>query len=136
MGHLRVTIGHLRVTVGHLRVTIGYLRVTIGFFSRSKHKANTTELHPKVRQTCFKCKEHFLENKCQIKQVTGKDRILYIFDIMYSIAYGKRKVDKVEESKAAIIRTQLHFLICVAVDGDRTVDDDEYSSKYWYNLIF
>ena len=23
------------------------------FFSLSKHKANTTELHPKVRQTCF-----------------------------------------------------------------------------------
>ena len=66
MGHLRVTIGHLRVTVGHprvtrvtlwhFRVTIGHLRVTIGyFFSISKHKANTTELHPKVRQTCFDC---------------------------------------------------------------------------------
>ena len=54
MGHLRVTIGHLRVTVGHPRVAIGHLRVTIGnFFSMSKHKANTTELHPKVRQTCF-----------------------------------------------------------------------------------
>ena len=56
MGHLRVTIGHLRVTVGHPRVTIGHLRVTIWLrliFSISKHKANTTELHPKVRQTCF-----------------------------------------------------------------------------------
>ena len=52
MGHLRVTIGDLRVTIGHLRVTIGHLRVTIGIFSISKHKANTTELHPKVRQTC------------------------------------------------------------------------------------
>ena len=48
----RVTMGHLRVTIGHLRVTVGHLRVTIGFFSISKHKANTTELHPKVRQTC------------------------------------------------------------------------------------
>ena len=47
-GYLRVTIGHLRVTIGHLRVTIGY------FFSISKHKANTTELHLKVRQTCVK----------------------------------------------------------------------------------
>ena len=60
-----------------------------------------------IRNSYFKCKEHFLENKCQIKQVTGKDRILYIFDPIYSIAYGKRKVDKVEDSKAAIIRTQL-----------------------------
>ena len=47
-----VTVCHLRVTIGHLRVTIGHLRVTIGFFSISKRKANTTELHPKVRQTC------------------------------------------------------------------------------------
>ena len=43
----RVTMGHLRETIAHLRVTIGY------FFSISKHKANTTELHPKVRQTCY-----------------------------------------------------------------------------------
>ena len=50
---IRVPIGHLRVTVGHLRATIGHLRVTIGnLFSIGKHKANTTELHPKVRQTC------------------------------------------------------------------------------------
>ena len=59
IGHLRVTMGHLRVTMGHLRVTVvkvtlGHLRVTIGnFFSISKHKANATELHAKVRQTCF-----------------------------------------------------------------------------------
>ena len=53
MGHLRVTIGHLRVTVDHPRVTIGHLRVTIGYFFISKHEANTTELHPKVRQTCL-----------------------------------------------------------------------------------
>ena len=70
MGHLRVTIGLLRVTIGHPRVSIGHLRLTIGylkatvvhirvtlghhrvFFSISKHKANTTELHPKVKQTC------------------------------------------------------------------------------------
>ena len=53
MGHLRVTVGYLRVTLGHLKETIAHLRVTIGyFFSISKHKANTTELHPKVRQTC------------------------------------------------------------------------------------
>ena len=70
IGHLWVTIGHLKANMGHLRLTIGYLkatvvhiRVTLGhltpqgnyrlFFSKSKHKANTTELHPKVRQTCF-----------------------------------------------------------------------------------
>ena len=75
MGHLRVTVGHLRVTIGHPRVTIGHLRLTIGylmatvvhirvtlghlrvikghFLSISKHKANTTVLHPKVRQTCI-----------------------------------------------------------------------------------
>ena len=46
----RVTMGHLRDTIGHLRVTIGHPRV---IFSMSKHKANTTELHPKVRQTCY-----------------------------------------------------------------------------------
>ena len=56
IGHIRVTIGHLRITIGHLRVTIGHLRVTIWLrliLSISKHKANTTELHPKVRQTCL-----------------------------------------------------------------------------------
>ena len=63
MGHLRLTIGylkatvvHIRVTLGRLTVTVGHLRVTVGyFFSISKHKANTTELHHKVRQTCFDC---------------------------------------------------------------------------------
>ena len=53
MGHLRLTIGYLRVTVGHLRVTTGHLRVTIGFFFYKQTKENTTELHPKVRQTCY-----------------------------------------------------------------------------------
>ena len=62
MGHLRVTIGHLRVTVGHPRVTTGHLKATVVyfrkgnyrlFFSISKHKAKTTELHPKVWPTCF-----------------------------------------------------------------------------------
>ena len=56
MGHLRLTISYLKATVVHIRVTIGHLRVTIALvilFSISKHKANTTELHPKVRQTCL-----------------------------------------------------------------------------------
>ena len=76
MGHLRVTVGHPRVTIGYLRATMGHLRLTVGylkatvvhirvtlghlkvtryrlFFSISKHKENTTELHPKVRQTCY-----------------------------------------------------------------------------------
>ena len=58
MGHLRATMGHLRLTIGyikaivvHIRVTLGYLRVTlviIGYL----YIPNTTELHPKVRQTC------------------------------------------------------------------------------------
>ena len=52
MGHLRLTIGYLKATVVHIRVKLGDLKVTIGFLSISKHKANTTELHPKVRQTC------------------------------------------------------------------------------------
>ena len=47
-------MGHLRVTVVHLRVTIRSILV-ITFLSISKHKANTTELHPKVRQTCLHC---------------------------------------------------------------------------------
>ena len=59
MGHLRVTIGHLRVTVGQPRVTLGHISVTNRlFFSISKHNANTTELHPKVRQTCFCANEN------------------------------------------------------------------------------
>ena len=66
MGHLGATVGHISVTIGHIRVTIGHLRVTMGhlkvavvhltFLSLSKHEANTTELHPKVRQTCFMSK--------------------------------------------------------------------------------
>ena len=47
MGHLRVTVGHPWVTIGHFRATLDHLRLTIGYL-----KANTTELHPKVRQTC------------------------------------------------------------------------------------
>ena len=66
MGHLRLTIGylqatvvHIRVTIGHFKVTIGHYRTTVGynFFSISKHKANTSELHPKVRQTCSNCRQ-------------------------------------------------------------------------------
>ena len=59
MGHLRITIGYHKVTVVHIRVTLGHLGVTLGhlrvrlFFSIGKHEANTTELHPKVRQTCY-----------------------------------------------------------------------------------
>ena len=54
MGHLRLTIGYLKATVVQIKVTLGHLRVTIGnFFSISKHKANATELHAKVRQTCL-----------------------------------------------------------------------------------
>ena len=54
MGHLRLNIGYLKATVVHIKVTLGHLNVTIGyFFSITNHKANTTELHPKVRQTCF-----------------------------------------------------------------------------------
>ena len=57
MGHLKLTIGYLKATVVYIGVTLGHLsRVTIGYFSISKHKANTTELHPKVRQTCFDLK--------------------------------------------------------------------------------
>ena len=58
MGHLRLTIGYLKATVVHIRKTLGHLRVTLvtfnymQFFSRSKHKANKTELHPKLRKTC------------------------------------------------------------------------------------
>ena len=55
MGPLRLTIGYPKATVVHIRVTLGHLRVIIGqyFFSLRKHKANTTELHPKVRPTCY-----------------------------------------------------------------------------------
>ena len=61
IGHHRVTLGHFKDIEGHFRVTIGHYRITIGhlflfplfrFLSFSKHKANTTELHPKVKPTC------------------------------------------------------------------------------------
>ena len=54
IGHLRLTIGYLRATAVHNRVTLGTLRVTIGhYFSFYKQTLANTELHPKVRQTCF-----------------------------------------------------------------------------------
>ena len=66
MGHLMVTIGHLRVTIGHLRATMGHLRLTIGYLKATVvhirvllgHLKVTlgyffSELHPKVRQTCY-----------------------------------------------------------------------------------
>ena len=54
MGNIWLTNGYHKAIVGHPKVTIVHFRVTIGsFFSISKHKANTTELHPKVRQTCI-----------------------------------------------------------------------------------
>merc|ERR1711884_661973 len=65
-GYLKATITHMRVTLGHLRVTLGHLWVTLGiFFSISNHKANTTELHLKVRKTCstLKCKIEVLKRK-------------------------------------------------------------------------
>merc|ERR1712197_113865 len=51
-----VTLGHLRETLGHLNIRspLGSFRQ---FFSISNHKANTTELHPKVRKTCLNSKE-------------------------------------------------------------------------------
>ena len=36
------------MTIGHHRITIGHY-----FFSISKYKAKTTELHPKVKPTCY-----------------------------------------------------------------------------------
>ena len=89
MGHLRLTIGYLkasvvniRVTLDHLRVTIGHFRVTIGYiFSISKHKANTTELHPNVRQTCLQLFSencvilHLLLLAAQLQLVAAQDNI-------------------------------------------------------------
>ena len=43
----------LKLVATFLPVTSGHLRNYRLFFFISKHKANTTELHPKVRQTCF-----------------------------------------------------------------------------------
>ena len=40
-----------------VRAYLVHIRVTIDYFSISKHKTNTTEVHPKVRQTC--CFETF-----------------------------------------------------------------------------
>ena len=67
IGHLRVTVGHPRVTIGHLRATMGHLRLTIGYLKATVVHIRVTlghlkvtignffsELHPKVRPTCFK----------------------------------------------------------------------------------
>ena len=71
----RVTMGHLRITIGHLRVTVGHPRL---IFSISKHKAYTTELHPKVRQTCYvletficKCGVVKWQHRCEPTPVVG-----------------------------------------------------------------
>ena len=64
----RVTMGHLMVTmvpIGHLRVIMGHLRLTIGHLY-----ANTTELHPKVRQTCLSSKKPCAV--CVVKQLTSE----------------------------------------------------------------
>ena len=55
ISYFRVTLGHLKDGEGHFRVTIGHYRITsvITFLSLRKHTANTTELHPKVRQICI-----------------------------------------------------------------------------------
>ena len=59
MGHLRVTIGHLRVTMGHLRLTLDYLKTTVVHIRVTLGHLKVTicnffsELHPKVRPTCF-----------------------------------------------------------------------------------
>ena len=62
LGHFRVTISYFRVNLGHLkdaeghfRVTIGHYRITIGqyFLYLSKHQANTTEVHPKVKKNIY-----------------------------------------------------------------------------------
>ena len=55
MGHLRLTIGYLKATVVHIRVTLGHLKVTVGYFFSMANIRQTqlTELHLKVRQTCF-----------------------------------------------------------------------------------
>ena len=59
MGHLticyqRVNLGYLMTGKGHFWMTISHL-FSFLFYSISEHKAkaNTTELHPKVRPTCF-----------------------------------------------------------------------------------
>ena len=76
MGHLRLTIGYLKATVVHIRVTLGHLKVTVGHLrlTISKHKANTTELHPKVRQTCFHIKWQL--NKIDTR--AGSRQTLYV----------------------------------------------------------
>ena len=47
MGHIRLAIGYLKATAVHIRVTLGHLKVTVGY------RLFFSELHPKVRQTCF-----------------------------------------------------------------------------------
>merc|ERR1711923_342335 len=89
IGYLKATVAHIRVTLGHLMVTLGHLRVTLGirspygnirsplgnfrpFFSISNHKANTTELHPKVRKTCLYLQKLFIfdvKNLSQARQI-------------------------------------------------------------------
>ena len=44
--------GNIMSPYGNIRSPLGNFRE---FFSISNHKANTTELHPKVRKTCILC---------------------------------------------------------------------------------
>ena len=67
MGHLKVTIGYLRATVCHLWATVGHLRATI--FTISEQQANTTELHPKVRPTCYQIFFPTITNKNSQHQI-------------------------------------------------------------------
>ena len=62
-----ITLGHLRVTLGHLWVTLDNL-----FLHISNHKANTTELHPKVRKTCSICL-HSKSEKGLVHDAISKD---------------------------------------------------------------
>ena len=64
----------VKATVVHIRVTIDHLRVTI--FSMSKHRANTTELHPKVRQTCLYFQPFLFLLKCMKRNCSSL--ILYL----------------------------------------------------------
>ena len=58
--YLKATVVQIRVTLGHLK---GNYRL---FFSISKHKANSTELHPKVRKTCC-------EAQARVRQGSARD---------------------------------------------------------------
>ena len=75
---LWVTLGHHRITIGHL------LFYSFILLSWSKHKANTTELHPKVRPTCSFFETNFQKHTLPLFLFQVPGHLQIIISLLYS----------------------------------------------------